>query len=162
MSQFPCSFDPCDSDTWVNVGEEEEDYSYDYASPPEIHSHSAPIPQSPGMYPLPQIDITPSESESDIPVATNADTCVTTTDLAHLKTVIQTKTNYDGSCQLSTYLKHYPGIIIMPLSCISYVRKPVGHHKANPQVLVYAPGLGQTCTGYPDFEEAVSFFNGLQ
>lgn len=147
MSQFPCSFAPWDSDTWCNL-----DGEYEYE---ETQSEDPPIPPSPAMLPLPQISV--SDSESDVPVATNEDHCVTTTDLKNLKAVVQTKTHYDGSMNISSWLKQYPGLIILPLDAISYIRKPTGHHMKNPQALVYLQD-GTCAQNYNDFVEAVDFF----
>lgn len=136
------SFDPCDSDTWEEVGES------------ETQSDEPKIPPSPGMYPLPEVSISESD-DNDVPVQTNADGCVITTDLNHLKAVIQTRVGYDGEIQLSKFLKKWPGLIILPLSCLPYIRKPATHHTSDPQVLLYMPPPGsEEISGYPNFIEA--------
>lgn len=142
MSRFPCAFDPMDSDTYENIGESE----YEYDDPPVIEARST----------LPTQYFEPQEDESDIPIATNDDHSITTTDIKNLKAVIQTKTCYSGDMQFSKYLKMYPGLIIMPLSCVSLLRKPNRDHKSNPQVLVYIPTEDES---YPNFDEAINFLN---
>ena len=142
MSEFPCSFTPWDSDTWVNLDGMPDDCEESYSEEPST------------IYNLPPSSV--SESESDVPVATNEDHCVVTTDLKDLKAVVQTKTHYDGSVHISNWLTQYPGLIILPLTAISFVRKPTGHHVKNPQVLVYLHD-GHNAQNYTDFAEAVDF-----
>ena len=143
MSQFDFNQDMCD-------------YEYDYGE----YEDSDDVSHSPHVrppLPLPQINVQ-SESESEVPVATNDDHCITTTDIAHLKTVIQTKTFFHGDGQLSKFLRFCPGLIIMPLSCLPYIRKPTKTHKCNPQVLVYIPDENSAFS-YPSFDEAVKYFS---
>lgn len=134
MMYFPCEFDPMDSDTYDNIGNEpEQEYSY---------------------------SCTETTSESEVPVVTTEDCCVTTTDLKNLKAVVQAKTNYTGEGQLSSYLKDVPGLIILPLHAVTFIRKPVNHHRSNPQALVYIHSDSQS-QDYPNLENMLDFFSAI-
>lgn len=151
-SQCVCGFDPMDSDTYDNAGYEfdEEPFSQETQS----DQYEGFVPQSPGMYPLPQISLSDTD-DTDVPVEVNNNGTVITTDLKNLKAVIQTKSNYQKNERLSDYLKRWPGLMIMPLSAISFIRKPVNKHLKNPQILLYMPNPGEELnSGFPNFIEA--------
>lgn len=136
MSSFPCEFDPmgceyydpyAETTDWGHVSFEEPNYSSE------------------------------TTSESELPVATTEDCCITTTDIKNLKAVVQAKSNYNGEGQLSSYLKNVPGLIILPLHAITFIRKPVSHHRSNPQALVYFHSDSEA-EDYPNLEHMIEFF----
>lgn len=137
MEFFQPSLDPMDPcyEEFGNVPFDESDQEYSYSC-------------------------TETASESEVPVATTEDCCITTTDLKNLKTVIQAKSNYTGEGQLSSYLKDVPGLIILPLHAVTFIRKPVSHHRSNPQALVYFHSDSQS-QDYPNLENMLEFFGSI-
>ena len=103
-------------------------------------------------------NLSDSDSYDENPhVATDAnEEAVRLTDLKNLKTVISVSTNYNGG-NLTNYLKQIPGLIILPLSAVSMIRKPSGGHTYNPVVLTYIPkGPAENYSHLGNFNNAIN------
>lgn len=97
-----------------------------------------------------------SSSDSDPHIATDpSEPAIHMTDLKNIRTFIGAITKYPGG-NLSNYLKEVPGLIILPLSAVSMLRKPSGHHTANPPAIVYFPEQGlDHYVNLANFNEAI-------
>ena len=98
------------------------------------------------------------DEEPNIHTANDVD-CVIMTDLDKLSEVLATRTFFHGG-RLSDHVSRHRGCLILPLSAITQIRKPSGHHVANPKCLIYHeldPNLDyhEVC---PNFAQAADFF----
>ena len=99
------------------------------------------------------------DDEPHVHTASDVD-CVIMSDLDKLSEVLATRTFFHGG-RLSDHVSRHRGCIILPLSAITQIRKPTGHHVANPKCLIYHeldPNLDyhEVC---PNFAQAADFFN---
>lgn len=98
------------------------------------------------------------DEEPHIHTANDVD-CVIMTDMDKLSEVLATRTFFHGG-RLSDHVARHRGCLILPLSAITLIRKPTGHHVANPKCLIYHeldPNLDyhEVC---PNFAQAADFF----
>lgn len=91
-----------------------------------------------------------SSPEVFVATCTNNAAYVKTT-VSNLRTVLATRTEFNGG-RLASYLSNFRGCIVMPLSALSLIREPTGHHQKDPTVVVYQPMNIETA----DFEESVN------
>lgn len=141
---YVTGFNPYDSDTWPDPDENTIDQSMElsqYNNPSIDPSQVAN--QSSSYY-------SESETESEAPppqcaVAYN-EPDVICTDLANIRQVLATRTNYTEG-RLGNHLHGVPGLIILPLQAVSCLRIPHGHHVGNPKVLIFHPT--RESTQYP-------------
>lgn len=89
----------------------------------------------------PLFDDCPSEySEGSNPgyVVDPSEDSIHFTDCLNLKSVVSTLTQYEGGSFVK-HLTQFPGLIIMPLTGCTYIRKPNKTHIRNPNILIYLP-----------------------
>ena len=98
-----------------------------------------------------------TEEESEVPVAVSEDSCLTASDIRSAKAVIASRTGYLHDRTLSRHLHDVPGLIILPLWAISYLRTPQGEHKRNPQILLYFWNP-ENCQNYNDLNNCLDCF----
>jgi len=79
----------------------------------------------------------PSSPEVFVATMENNEAFLKTT-VSNLRTVLATRTRFNGG-RLASYLSNFRGCIIMPLSALSLIREPTGHHQKDPTVVVYQP-----------------------
>lgn len=106
---------------------------------------------------------TTSEESSDPEpqVVTSEDHCATVTTLSNLTAVVKTRTNYDGEGQLGSYLKQYPGLIILPIHAVTFIRKPTGSHRSDPPAIVYVHSDVES-DSYPNLEAMLNYLHSNQ
>ena len=112
---------------------------------------------SPDNIPLVQYDLSPSDSSDDnVHVVTDpTEDSIKITDVKNVRSVISSTTNFAGG-SLTNYLKNVPGLIILPLSAVTFIRKPSGGHIYNPKALVYIPNKGiENYSHLPNFNQAI-------
>ena len=124
---------------------------------PQINQGSHPPPPRPQSSPGNFNDR--YDEEPHIHTASDVD-CVIMTDLDKLSEVLATRTFFHGG-RLSDHVSRHRGCIILPLSAITQIRKPSGHHVANPKCLIYHEldpnqDYHDVC---PNFAQAADFFN---
>lgn len=67
------------------------------------------------------------------------------TTLSNSKIAIAAKLGFSGDpVPLSEFVKHHPGLVVLPLSALSMIRKPSGSHKKDPKVIIYLPEVAAT------------------
>lgn len=120
-----------------------------------------------GLYPPPPFvpfigggnqSISDDEEESDPEViCASEDSAVTLCSFKSVKTVIASKTNYNGG-RFSRFLEDQFGCLIIPLSAVAKLRLPTGNHKRNPPVIVFIPPRGPDHELYDNFSTAAEKF----
>lgn len=136
--QFPCAFDPCDSDTWDNVDNDEHYYySYDEESIPE------------------NIEDLNAHPEPEVETAENDDQIHFSPSINKSKEFIKSKFGIPV-CRLSK--EPIQGLVIMPLECFCQIRnKTTLHTKETPHILVI-PTNEQFAKIHEDFSNALGVF----
>ena len=113
-----------------------------------------PVPMEP--------EYSETETESEVPtIYGEASDCsdILCTDVAHMREVIASRTNYPGYGQLGKWLKQKPGLIILPLDAVSLIRTPLGGHISNPKVIIFHPTQSiEHYNQFPQFQESLRKF----
>lgn len=142
------SFNPFDSDTFP--GAEDNFFVEGEGEFPNMDN-----------VPIVQYDLSPSDSPDDtVNVVTDPnEDAIKLTDIKNIRSVISSTTNYTGG-SLTNYLKTVPGLIILPLSAVTLIRKPSGGHLFNPKALLYIPNKGaENYTHLQNFNQAIELIN---
>ena len=142
------SFNPFDSDTYPEPEFEE-------AMPMELDEDGNPIMPPPQMAMPVAIDSSSSD-DSDPHVASDPnEETIHMSDLKNIRTVLSILTHFPGG-NLTSHLKQFPGLICLPISAVSMLRKPSGNHIANPPAIIYLPLDGPDAHPYmTNFNEAI-------
>lgn len=126
------SFNPFDSDTYPEPEFEE-------TAPMELDEQGNPIFPPPTQMPMPVAIEDSSSDDSDPHVASDPnENSIHMSDLKNIRTVLSILTHFPGG-NLTTHLKQFPGLICLPLSAVSMLRKPSGNHINNPPAIIYLP-----------------------
>lgn len=151
---FPCSFDPMDSDTYENFGIPPQESFYIPDAQPLPPGAREPA------YIDPESQYSDSETYSEYPEpVTQTDPtaeAVHLTDLKNARETLAALTSYSGG-QIGQYLKSHQGLLILPLHALSILRVPHGRHTGNYPLLIYYPKEG--VDKYPqldDFNTAIN------
>ena len=151
--RFPCSFDPMDSDTWDNVGIEEQESFYIPDAQP-----LPPGARDPAYY-TPESQYSDSETYSEYPEPVTQ-TCpdeqaIHLTDLMNTRETLATLSKFTSG-QIGQHLKSHQGLLILPLHAVSILRMPHGNHTGNYPVLIFYPEEDlDNYTNLPNFTTAV-------
>lgn len=144
------NFNPFDSDSFPqndeNISENTED-----TQPFLLDEQGNPIP----FQPLPNF-INDSSEEEDPNIASDPnEQSIHMSDLKNIRIVLGLLTHYPGGV-LSNHLKEKQGLIILPLSAVSMLRKPGGNHISNPPAIIYYPSEGPDSVPHMEqFNEAL-------
>ena len=151
-----CSFNPYDSDTFPCGDFHNDNEFYDYP----VDEEDNHLPIEPVEAPPLQFPTDSSEDSDEVVFATDPnESSMHMTDLTNIRSVIAALTSYPGG-SLRQHLENVPGLIIMPLRNVSQLRKPTGHHKANPNVILYIPhGDPEDNPDMVNFNEAIRLLN---
>lgn len=148
------NFNPFDSDDYPeNFQEYDPEIPSDNITEEGCDNH---LQESNHHLPLPIISTTSSETDEEPNVACdpNEDT-IHMSDLKNIRTVLSLLTRYPGGI-LSNHLKDKQGLIILPLSAVSMLRKPSGKHICNPPAIIYYPTMGpENYSHMQQFNEAI-------
>ena len=154
-----CGFNPYDSDTFP----EPEPFYYDSEEFPmdvsnEVNSEPNLLP--PFVQQTMQIIESSSEEDEEPHFATNPqEDSIHLCGCSNLKTVVSVLTNYSGG-NLTKHLSQIPGLIILPLSAVTMVRRPSGNHKNDPKILLYIPkGPEENYQHLENFNMAIGVLN---
>lgn len=123
-----CSFNPYDSDTYPE---------------PDIQIFNGEINEEENNGNNIQFtnDESSSSNEEVVVLSDPADPSIHMTNLENLRAVLSIITRFPGGV-LSNFLKNFGGLIILPLSAVSMIRKPSSNHNNNPPAFVYYPENG--------------------
>ena len=144
------SFNPYDSDDYPEEFQEfHNDYTFDENGNPVQE-------QSTQSLPLPVLNTSSSEDNEEPNVATDpSEDSIHMSDLKSIRTVLGLITKTPGGI-LSQHLKNKQGLIILPLSAVSMLRKPSGKHINNPPAIIYYPSNGpESVPHLQQFNEAI-------
>lgn len=143
------AFNPYDSNDWENYVNSEPEVNYDPVNIPNIVSHNDAVSTE-------ETDSEPSDVE--IPIQQDAtEPDIVFTDLANVRELLASRTGYSGG-RLGSHLKHFKGLLILPLHATPVLRFPHGAHVGNPPMIVFLPT--KQPAAYPqldNFLESIKF-----
>ena len=149
---FPCAFDPMDSDTYENidpyidVNADESQFMHTmnmanrFVTSSQVTDNEE---ETYSEYPEPSTKI--DESEESIHI----------TDLGSSREMLATLTNFSGG-QIGQHLKKFKGLIILPLHSISVFRMPHGRHVGNFKMIIFLPDPKKEYPHLENFNIAVN------
>lgn len=120
------SFNPYDSDSWPDPIDDDNNLNN------EINEQTINFGND-----------SSSSNDEQILINDPNDPNIHITNLENLRVVLSLLSHFPGGI-LSNHLRNFPGLIILPISAISMIRKPTANHNANPSAFVYFPSDGQT------------------
>lgn len=147
------NFNPFDSDEFP---EDFQEYN------PEIPPDSIPIDEDGNPIleqdnqPLPILNSSSSEEDEEPNVASDPnESTIHMSDLKTIRAVLSLLTRSPGGI-LSHHLRDKQGLILLPLSAVSMLRKPSGRHDCNPPAIIYYPPEGpESAPHMQQFNEAI-------
>ena len=123
-----------------------DDYSYEYSySDIEENQNQMPIPAVSNSS-LHTHHHQRTDLSSEIEYGESEDNPgVFMTTLSNSKIAIAAKLGFHGEpISVSQFVKYHPGLVILPLSALSMIRKPSGSHKKDPKLIIYLPEVAAT------------------
>lgn len=141
------SFNPFDSDTFPDAEVNSFEDNSQFTDMDDV--------------PIVQYNVTPPDFFTDTGnvVTDSNEESIKITDVKNIKSVVSSLTNYKGG-SLSNYLKNFPGLIVLPLSAVTLIRKPSGGHLFNPKILLYIPNKGiENYEHMQNFNQAIALIN---
>lgn len=149
------SFNPFDSDDYPENSQEFNPEEPEDIIPMDEDGNPIQIPRT-QPFPLPIISTSSTSDDEEPNVASDPyEESIHMSDLKNIRTVLSLLTRYPGGV-LSSHLKDKQGLIMLPLSAVSMLRKPSGKHQCNPPAIIYYPKDGPENTPHMDqFNHAI-------
>ena len=127
----------------------------------ELDENGNPI-MPPNQMGIPGAIENTSSDDSDPHVASDPnEETIHMSDLKNIRTVLSILTHFPGG-YLTSHLKQFPGLICLPLSAVSMLRKPTGSHTSNPPAIIYLPLDGPDAHPHmTNFNEAIRLLSQI-
>ena len=151
---FPCSFDPMDSDTWVNLDRDDEEIPDNVE---DLNAHPLPSTQEPTQYEYEY------EEEEESPVENHVQTADNDTQI-HFSDSIENSIRFFEEVigipvhRLSKQRIFGQGLIVLPLQYFCRIRKQTGKKEhPTPNILVIPTG-NEFWSDHEDFAACMHAF----